>query len=138
MSSALSQSIMRSESKQESLHHGPCLGVKGPEMGVNSRPFYCPWVVGLASHSPAVICWDRGHFAQLLSYWQFVGKDKSAMAAEYFDSLKQYEKNCEDEESLVCLAGLCETLGRFLKDLGLLSQVGLLDSTTIHLSPPRN
>ncbi|XP_008053105.2 nephrocystin-3 [Carlito syrichta] len=66
--------------------------------------------------------YKRGHFAELLSYWQFVGKDKSAMAAEYFDSLKQYEKNCEGEESLICLADLYETLGRFLKDLGLLSQ----------------
>ncbi|XP_023605301.1 nephrocystin-3 isoform X3 [Myotis lucifugus] len=64
----------------------------------------------------------RGHFAELLSYWQFVGKDKSAMAAEYFDSLKQYEKNCEGEENMMCLADLYETLGRFLKDLGLLSQ----------------
>lgn len=59
----------------------------------------------------------------MLSYWQFVGKDKSAMAAEYFDSLKQYEKNCEGEENMICLADLYETLGRFLKDLGLLSQV---------------
>lgn len=70
-----------------------------------------------------VICSNRGHFAELLSYWQFVGKDKSAMAAEYFDSLKQYEKNCEGEENMMCLADLYETLGRFLKDLGLLSQV---------------
>nr|XP_012306646.1 nephrocystin-3 isoform X3 [Aotus nancymaae] len=66
--------------------------------------------------------YKRGHFAELLSYWQFVGKDKSAMATEYFDSLKQYEKNCEGEENMSCLADLYETLGRFLKDLGLLSQ----------------
>ncbi|NXF86773.1 NPHP3 protein, partial [Eubucco bourcierii] len=66
--------------------------------------------------------YKRGHFAELLSYWQLVGKDKSSMAAEYFDSLKAYEKSCEGEESIVCLADLYETLGRFLKDLGLLSQ----------------
>ncbi|XP_054544512.1 nephrocystin-3 isoform X1 [Talpa occidentalis] len=66
--------------------------------------------------------YKRGHFAELLSYWQFVGKDKGAMAAEYFDSLKQYEKDCEGEENMLCLADLYETLGRFLKDLGLLSQ----------------
>ncbi|KAM6224830.1 nephrocystin-3 [Rhynchocyon petersi] len=66
--------------------------------------------------------YKRGHFAELLSYWQFVGKDKSAMATEYFDSLKQYEKSCEGEENRICLADLYETLGRFLKDLGLLSQ----------------
>lgn len=58
----------------------------------------------------------------MLSYWQFVGKDKGAMAAEYFESLKQYG-NCEGEENMLCLADLYETLGRFLKDLGLLSQV---------------
>ncbi|XP_010005892.1 PREDICTED: nephrocystin-3 [Chaetura pelagica] len=66
--------------------------------------------------------YKRGHFAELLSYWQLVGKDKSSMAAEYFDSLKEYEKSCEGEESMICLADLYETLGQFLKDLGLLSQ----------------
>ncbi|NWU92994.1 NPHP3 protein, partial [Upupa epops] len=66
--------------------------------------------------------YKRGHFAELLSYWHLVGKDKSSMAAEYFDSLKEYEKSCEGEESMICLADLYETLGRFLKDLGLLSQ----------------
>ncbi|XP_021027460.1 nephrocystin-3 [Mus caroli] len=65
--------------------------------------------------------YKRGHFAELLSYWQFVGKDKGAMATEYFESLKQYE-NSEGEENMLCLADLYETLGRFLKDLGLLSQ----------------
>ncbi|KAM4689632.1 nephrocystin-3 [Discoglossus pictus] len=66
--------------------------------------------------------YKRGHFAELLSYWQLVGKDKISMAAEYFDALKQYEKNCDGEESMTCLADLYETLGRFLKDLGLLNQ----------------
>ncbi|XP_069861523.1 nephrocystin-3 isoform X2 [Dipodomys merriami] len=64
----------------------------------------------------------RGHLAELLSYWQCVGKDKSSMAAEYFDALKQYEKTCAGGDGLICLADLYETLGRFLKDLGLLSQ----------------
>ncbi|XP_075442898.1 nephrocystin-3 [Ascaphus truei] len=66
--------------------------------------------------------YKRGHFAELLSYWQLVGKDKISMAAEYFDALKQYERSCEGEESMTCLADLYETLGRFLKDLGLLTQ----------------
>ncbi|OCT75952.1 hypothetical protein XELAEV_18031138mg [Xenopus laevis] len=66
--------------------------------------------------------YKRGHFAELLSYWQLVGKDKISMASEYFDALKQYEKNCEGEEKMTSLADLYETLGRFLKDLGLLSQ----------------
>ncbi|KAM5157002.1 nephrocystin-3 isoform 2-T2 [Mantella aurantiaca] len=66
--------------------------------------------------------YKRGHFAELLSYWQLVGKDKIAMSTEYFDALKQYEKMCEGEESMTCLADLYETLGRFLKDLGLLNQ----------------
>ncbi|XP_007505158.1 nephrocystin-3 isoform X2 [Monodelphis domestica] len=66
--------------------------------------------------------YKRGHFAELLSYWQLVGRDKGSMATEYFDSLKQYEKSCEGEESMMSLADLYETLGRFLKDLGLLSQ----------------
>ncbi|XP_019725055.1 nephrocystin-3 [Hippocampus comes] len=66
--------------------------------------------------------YKRGHFSELLAYWQFVGKDKSSMATEYFDSLKHYEKNCESEDSMTKLANLYETLGRFLKDLGLSSQ----------------
>ncbi|CAB1349492.1 unnamed protein product [Coregonus sp. 'balchen'] len=66
--------------------------------------------------------YKRGHFSELLAYWQYVGKDKSSMATEYFDSLKHYEKSCESEDSMIRLANLYETLGRFLKDLGLLSQ----------------
>ncbi|XP_077100489.1 nephrocystin-3 [Siphateles boraxobius] len=66
--------------------------------------------------------YKRGHFSELLAYWQFVGKDKSSMATEYFDSLKEFEKTCESEQSMSRLANLYETLGRFLKDLGLLSQ----------------
>ncbi|ETE57671.1 Nephrocystin-3, partial [Ophiophagus hannah] len=71
----------------------------------------------------------RGHFAELLSYWQLLGKDKSSMAVEYLSSLKLYEKNCEGEESMICLADLYETLGQFLKDLGLLSQKKNLPSS---------
>lgn len=52
-----------------------------------------------------------------------MGKDKSSMATEYFDSLKLYEKSCDSEDSMTKLANLYETLGRFLKDLGLPSQV---------------
>ncbi|XP_053268651.1 nephrocystin-3 isoform X1 [Pleuronectes platessa] len=66
--------------------------------------------------------YKRGHFSELLAYWQYVGKDKSSMASEYFDSLKHYEKSCEGEDSMTKLANLYETLGRFLKDLGLASQ----------------
>ncbi|XP_013868832.1 nephrocystin-3 isoform X2 [Austrofundulus limnaeus] len=66
--------------------------------------------------------YKRGHFSELLAYWQHVGKDKSSMATEYFDSLKNYEKSCESEEDMTKLANLYETLGRFLKDLGLPSQ----------------
>ncbi|KAE8279813.1 Nephrocystin-3 [Larimichthys crocea] len=66
--------------------------------------------------------YKRGHFSELLAYWQYVGKDKNSMATEYFDSLKHYEKSCESEDSMTKLANLYETLGRFLKDLGLPSQ----------------
>uniref|UniRef100_A0A8C4EW80 Nephrocystin-3 n=1 Tax=Dicentrarchus labrax TaxID=13489 RepID=A0A8C4EW80_DICLA len=66
--------------------------------------------------------YKRGHFSELLAYWQYVGKDKSSMATEYFESLKHYEKSCESEDGMTKLANLYETLGRFLKDLGLPSQ----------------
>lgn len=70
-----------------------------------------------------LIYFSRGHFSELLAYWQYVGKDKSSMATAYFDSLKHYEKSCESEASMMKLSNLYETLGRFLKDLGLPSQV---------------
>lgn len=73
-----------------------------------------------------LLFFPRGHFSELLAYWQYVGKDKSSMATEYFDSLKCYEKSCESEDSMTKLANLYETLGRFLKDLGLPSQVDLV------------
>lgn len=73
--------------------------------------------------SYTLFSFSRGHFSELLAYWQYVGKDKSSMASEYFDSLKHYEKSCESEDSMTKLANLYETLGRFLKDLGLPSQV---------------
>lgn len=66
---------------------------------------------------------SRGHFSELLTYWQYIGKDKNSMASEYFDSLKQYENSCESQDGMSKLANLYETLGRFLKDLGLPSQV---------------
>lgn len=52
-----------------------------------------------------------------------MGKDKNSMASEYFDSLKRYENSCESQDGMTKLANLYETLGRFLKDLGLPSQV---------------
>lgn len=58
------------------------------------------------------------------------------MATEYFDSLKLYEKSCESEDSMTKLANLYETLGRFLKDLGLPSQVehsAWVKCSTVHL-----
>lgn len=88
--------------------------------------FHLLRVLKYVFHQADLVCWNRGHFAELLSYWQFVGKDKGAMATEYFESLKQYE-NCEGKENMLCLADLYETLGRFLKDLGLLSQVSSMD-----------
>ena len=45
------------------------------------------------------------------------------MAAQYFESLRQYEQSCQGEDSMRRLACLYETLGRFLRDLGLVSQV---------------
>lgn len=75
------------------------------------------WHVNLLSSD------SRGHFSELLTYWQYVGKDKNSMASEYFDSLKRYENSCESQDSMTKLANLYETLGRFLKDLGLPSQV---------------
>ncbi|CAL8312603.1 unnamed protein product [Merluccius merluccius] len=66
--------------------------------------------------------YKRGRFWELLCYWQCVGKDRSSMAAQYFESLRQYEQRCQGEDSMRRLACLYETLGRFLRDLGMASQ----------------
>lgn len=83
--------------------------------------YFSDWTLELALQS--FFAFFRGHFSELLTYWQFVGKDKVSMATEYFESLKCYEQTCETEDSMRRLANLYETLGRFLKDLGLLTQV---------------
>uniref|UniRef100_A0A8C5B7B7 Nephrocystin-3 n=1 Tax=Gadus morhua TaxID=8049 RepID=A0A8C5B7B7_GADMO len=66
--------------------------------------------------------YKRGRFWELLCYWQCVGKDRGSMAAQYFEALRCYEQSCQGEDSMRRLAGLYETLGRFLRDLGLVSQ----------------
>ncbi|KAJ3611035.1 hypothetical protein NHX12_021051, partial [Muraenolepis orangiensis] len=47
---------------------------------------------------------------------------KSSMAAHYFEALREFELSCQGEDSMKRLAGLYETLGRFLRDLGMVSQ----------------
>jgi len=66
----------------------------------------------------------RGRFWELLSYWQCVGKDRGSMAAHYLEALRDLEHGCQGESGMRRLAGLYETLGRFLRDLGMASQVG--------------
>ncbi|KAG7264553.1 hypothetical protein CRUP_019961 [Coryphaenoides rupestris] len=66
--------------------------------------------------------YKRGRFWELLCYWQCVGKDRGSMAAQYLDALRDHEHSCQGESGMRRLAGLYETLGRFLRDLGMASQ----------------
>ncbi|CAH1273997.1 KLC4 [Branchiostoma lanceolatum] len=90
-----------------------------------------PWllqVLGDVQHLHAVVVnlsvfqnlYTRGRCAELLAYWQFVGVEKSAMATEYMNALKMLEDGMSDVTSSK-LASLYELLGKFLKDLSLLT-----------------
>ncbi|XP_069108020.1 nephrocystin-3-like [Argopecten irradians] len=67
----------------------------------------------------------RGRCAELISYWQFIASDKNSMAQAYFQATRSMEATVGQHNGLVTLpriADMYESQGRFLKDLGLLSQ----------------
>ncbi|XP_005107932.1 nephrocystin-3 [Aplysia californica] len=68
------------------------------------------------------IC-TRGRCSELLGYWQTVGWDKDRTAEAYFTATKNLEVVAGQKGlSLLRVAEIYETLGGFLRDLGLLSQ----------------
>ncbi|XP_023932198.1 nephrocystin-3-like [Lingula anatina] len=64
--------------------------------------------------------YGRGHCAEILSLWQYVGMDRTAMVQAYFAMNKKVEEM--DILNLTKVADMYETLGRFCCDLGLLEQ----------------
>lgn len=67
----------------------------------------------------------RGRCAELISYWQFITADKNSMAQAYFTATRKMEEVVGQNGGLITLpriADMYESLGRFLKDLGLLNQ----------------
>ncbi|GFR69239.1 nephrocystin-3, partial [Elysia marginata] len=65
----------------------------------------------------------RGRCSELLSYWQIVDWDREKMAEAYFNACKQSETVAgQGDSGLLKVAETYETLGRFLRDLGLLPQ----------------
>ncbi|KAK3083411.1 hypothetical protein FSP39_021957 [Pinctada imbricata] len=67
----------------------------------------------------------RGRCAELISYWQFIAADKNSMAQAYFNATRKMEELVGQYNGLITLpriADMYESLGRFLKDLGLLNQ----------------
>ncbi|KAJ8320207.1 hypothetical protein KUTeg_001794 [Tegillarca granosa] len=67
----------------------------------------------------------RGRCAELISYWQFIAADKISMAQAYFNATRKMEELVGQNNGLVTLpriADMYESLGRFVKDLGLLNQ----------------
>ncbi|CAM9343208.1 unnamed protein product, partial [Lampetra fluviatilis] len=122
-----------------------------------------PWLLHLDAESrPALqdcllnlhLCRDlykRGRFSDLVSHWQAAGRDRTSLAALYMEALKQREKaplagtasssggggdvgsDGSWERSVSELADLHETLGRFLRDLGLYSQAVLMLQRSLEL-----
>ncbi|GAB1597427.1 nephrocystin-3-like [Argonauta hians] len=64
----------------------------------------------------------RGRCAELISHWELIGADKTSMAQEYLAQTKYMEVINQSDGNVSGIADMYETLGRFLKDLGLLSQ----------------
>ncbi|KAL5006057.1 hypothetical protein ScPMuIL_017215 [Solemya velum] len=67
----------------------------------------------------------RGRCAELISFWQYIGADKSTMAQEYFHATKKMEESVGQNNGVLTLARIAdiyESLGKFLKDFGLLNQ----------------
>ncbi|RUS70339.1 hypothetical protein EGW08_021900, partial [Elysia chlorotica] len=65
----------------------------------------------------------RGRCSELLGYWQMVDWDREKMADAYFNACKQSETAAgHGDLNLLKVAETYETLGRFLRDLGLLPQ----------------
>ncbi|XP_061410633.1 nephrocystin-3 [Lethenteron reissneri] len=95
--------------------------------------------------------YKRGRFSDLVSHWQAAGRDRTSLAALYMEALKQREKaplagtasssggggdvgsDGSWERSVSELADLHETLGRFLRDLGLYSQAVLMLQRSLEL-----
>ena len=70
--------------------------------------------------------YGRGRCAELIGYWQFLGVDKISMAEAYFKGVRRMEGMVGMFNGMVTLpriADVYEALGRFLKDLNLLSEV---------------
>ena len=62
----------------------------------------------------------------MIGYWQFLGVDKISMAEAYFKGVRRMEGMVGMLNGMVTLpriADVYEALGRFLKDLNLLSEV---------------
>ncbi|XP_077864035.1 nephrocystin-3-like [Saccoglossus kowalevskii] len=66
--------------------------------------------------------YTRGRCAELIRYWQYVGADKTTMATAYLNTIKKCEEMIGGLITLPRIAEIYETLGRFLKDLGLLKE----------------
>ncbi|XP_071103665.1 nephrocystin-3-like [Haliotis cracherodii] len=67
----------------------------------------------------------KGRCSELISYWQIVGGDKNSMPDAYFTATKKLEETSGHFDGLLTparIADMYETLGRFLKDMGLLKQ----------------
>lgn len=68
----------------------------------------------------------RGRCAELIGYWQYLGVDKITMSEAYYKAMKMMEGMVGEFDGLVTwprIADVYEALGRFLKDLNLLSEV---------------
>lgn len=57
----------------------------------------------------------RGRCSELISYWQFVGADKSKMAQAYVSAAKELEDGrCNGTVTLTSVADIYEAIGRFI------------------------
>ena len=72
----------------------------------------------------------RGRTGSLVEYWNFLNEEKMAIATRYITTMKSIEEDSSNKSSSTGsytimneVASLYASLGRFLKDLGLMEEV---------------
>lgn len=78
--------------------------------------------------STCVFC--RGRACEIVRLWNYLNEEKKTIAQEYANSLKQAESTASSgrgkDVTMGDIAKMYQSFGRFLKDLGLMEEVGVV------------
>uniref|UniRef100_H2YTG1 Nephrocystin-3 n=1 Tax=Ciona savignyi TaxID=51511 RepID=H2YTG1_CIOSA len=74
----------------------------------------------LSSPSVFHMFYSRGHASELVSMWNYLNEEKSSISSKYRKEIKKMESS--NSVSMEEVASMYESLGRFLKDLGIMDE----------------